>query len=252
VQLTEAGRLLLNEARDILARVDRATVVARRGGDSEAGRLRVGIGYCMDLTRITAAVSAFNARRDATQVELHTLPVPLQLAMLRDERLDLGFVRPPVTDAALRSEILAGEPLVVALPVRHRLAAKDDIPLSALASESFILVPRNSVPILHDIVVKACRDAGFIPHAPHEADHLELLLGMVAGGRGVALVPACARTTTRQRVVCRSLRSPAPLLETALAWRRENASPLLNEFVAIARRIFARAQRQSRRSSTSR
>jgi DNA-binding transcriptional LysR family regulator len=183
VNLTEAGRLFLDEARDILARVDHATVIARRGDGGEARRLRVGVGYCMDVPRITTVVSAFNARHEAVHVELHTLPVPVQSADLRGERLDLGFVRPPASDPALSSEVLAGEPLVVALPARHRLAVKDSLRLSMLASESFVLPPRVTVPIFHDVVVRACRSAGFVPHAPHEADHLEILLGLVAAGR---------------------------------------------------------------------
>ena len=205
----------------------------------------------MDLPRITAAVSAFDARHEACSVDLHTRPVPLQLAELRDERLDLGFVRPPVTDPALSSEILVSEPLVVALPARHRLAAKEGIPLSALAKESFILVLRESVPIFHDVVLRACRDAGFVPSALHQADHLEMILGMVAGGRGVTLVPASARTRTRQRVVFRSLRPSPYHLDTALAWRRASAPPLLSEVVAAARRVFGGARHESRRLPTS-
>ena len=127
---------------------------------------------------------------------------------------------------------------MVALPARHRLAAKEGIALAALARDSFVLVPPDTAPILHDAVVRACREAGFVPHAPHEADDIELILGMVAAGRGVALVPACARRTARARVVCRSLRPPAPVIETALAWRRTSASSLVSEFVAFAQRVF--------------
>lgn len=73
--------------------------------------------------------------------------------------------------------MLASEALVLALPVRHRLAAKDSILLSVLANDSFIMVPRDTVPIFDDVVVRACRSAGFVPDAPHKADH--------AGSEGV-------------------------------------------------------------------
>src|SRR5439155_15886041 len=140
---------------------------------------------------------------------LQPMAVPLQFTALRDERLDVGFVRPPVTEASLDREILAREPLLVALPPNHRLAAKPAIRLAALANEPFVLPTRESVPVFHDVVLTACREAGFVPHAPHEADHLQLLLGMVAAGSGVALVPAFARTTRQARVARASLR-PAP------------------------------------------
>jgi DNA-binding transcriptional LysR family regulator len=59
VELTDAGRLFLEEARDIVARADRAAMIARRAGGTTEGRLRVGVGYCMDQSRISEAVSTF-------------------------------------------------------------------------------------------------------------------------------------------------------------------------------------------------
>jgi DNA-binding transcriptional LysR family regulator len=135
VELTEAGRRFLDEAREILARVDRAAVVARRARNGEPRHLRVGIGYCMDAPRVAAVVGEFNARHEAVRIDIHTMAVPLQFAALRAERLDVGFVRPPVTDPTLNSEVVASESLVVALPAHHRLAAKDGIPLATLANE---------------------------------------------------------------------------------------------------------------------
>jgi DNA-binding transcriptional LysR family regulator len=62
VELTEAGRLLLDEARDLLARADRAAIVARRVGRGDAQRLRVGFGYCMDQSCLVAVMGQFTAR----------------------------------------------------------------------------------------------------------------------------------------------------------------------------------------------
>jgi len=67
--------------------------------------------------------------------------------------------------------------------------------LSALAADAFILPPRDSVPVYHDLVLKACREAGFVPNVPHEADHLPMVLGMVAAGSGISLIPAFGRMT---------------------------------------------------------
>lgn len=192
VQLTDAGRLFLQESRDIIARADRATVIARRMGSIDARRLRVGIGYCSDQSDIAALLGAFNAQQRGIQVETKTLSVPAQLAALVDGQLDIAFVRPPVSDHSLMSEVVIREALVVALPPKHRFATRARLPLSALANELFILPPRDIVPVFHDAVLKACRAAGFVAHAPHEADHLHMVLGLVAAGAGIALVPASA------------------------------------------------------------
>jgi DNA-binding transcriptional LysR family regulator len=174
--------------------------------------------------------------------------VPFQIAALREGRLDVGFVRPPIGDHALNTEVLIREPLVAALPPTHRLASRKRIPLSALAEEPFILPPRDTVPLFHDAVLKACRETGFVPHAPHEADHLQMILGMVAAGAGVGLVPAAARKIKQHRVVYRPLNPSPENLETAGAWRRDDASPLVAEFLREARSTL-RSARVSRAAS---
>jgi len=90
---------------------------------------------------------------------------------------------------------------------------------------------------------KACREAGFVPDAPHEADNLQMVFGMVAAGSGVALVPAFARKMKPQRVAFASLHPSPPNLETAIVWRRENTSPIVAEFIGIARRVLSGSQK---------
>jgi DNA-binding transcriptional LysR family regulator len=239
VELTEAGLLFLDQARDILARADRAAVVARRVGRGDVPRLRVGVGFCMDQSDVAAAIGVYNATHADVHVELKTMSVPAQLSALHAGSLDIGFVRPPISDPALRSEVIVREPLVVALPPKHRLAAKSRISLSALVNEAFVLPPRDVVPVFHDAVLRLCREAGFVPHAPHEADHLQMIVAMVGSGAGVGLVPVGARKFTQHRVVYRPL-DPAPDdLEISIAWRKADESPTISAFVTEVRRAFA-------------
>jgi len=130
---------------------------------------------------------------------------------------------------------------VAALPARHRLLGKKKIALAGLANDAFLIVPRDAVPVFHDAVLRACREAGFVPHVLHEADQLQMLLGMVAAGHGVALVPAAARKTKARGVVFRALHPSAAVLQTAVAWRRDNLSPAVLDFLDIAREAFARS-----------
>lgn len=135
------------------------------------------------------------------------MSVPAQIAALLDGRLDVGFVRPPVVDAALNSEIVISEPFLVALPPKHRFASRSRLQLSALADEPFVLPPRDAVPVFHAAVLRA-----------------------------VALVPASARELNRGRVIYRTLRPSPDNLEPAIAWRREDTSATLGEFISAARR----------------
>jgi len=241
VEITEAGRLFLEEAREIIARADRAAVLARRVARVDAQRLRIGVGYCMDHTGVSLLIGKFNTRHQDVQVELKTLAVPIQLAALREGRLDVGFVRPPIHDQSFNAEVLIREPLIAALPPKHQLASRKRLALSALADEPFILPSLDGVPLFHRAVLKACREAGFVPHAPHEADHLQMILGMVAAGAGVGLVPAAARKFN-PGVVYRPLNPPPDHLQTVIAWRQDDHSAIVSEFLREALRSAANSR----------
>jgi DNA-binding transcriptional LysR family regulator len=234
VELTAAGRIFLDEAHEIVARADHAALLAQRAGRRGAPPLRVGIGLCMDQAFGAAVVAAFTERHRKARVEVQTMAVTDQVTAIRSERLDVGLIRSTDVRPPLVAETLFREPLVIALPATHRLAQRSRVSLSALASETFVLVPRNVVPVYHSIVLEACRAAGFIPDAPHEADHLQLVLQMVGRGSGIALVPASGRRLKIRGVVFRAVRAPVPEVETAVAWRL-NGQPIINEFVAVAR-----------------
>ena len=240
VALTQAGQLFLQEARQILARAELAGALARRIGAVEA-HFRVGLGYQMDQMDIAAVIGEFRDRHQGTQVETLMMSVPAQLTALLNGQLDIGFVRPPVNDQTLYSEVVASEPLLLALPRNHPFAQRTHLPLSALANEPIVLPRREAAPVLHAAIMEACRKAGFLPRIWHEADHLSMVLDLAAAGAGIALVPATARRVERDRVVYRLPDPPADPLETALAWRREDKSSLLTEFIGLAKRTLTRA-----------
>jgi DNA-binding transcriptional LysR family regulator len=237
VELTDAGRLFLQESREIIARAERVAVVARRIGSVHAHRLRVGVGYWSDQSAIGVLLNALNAHHPGVHVETQTMSVPAQLAALVDGQLDIAFARPPVTNHSLASEIVIREQLLAALPPNHRFASRSQLPLSVLAGEVFVLPPRTTVPVVHNAVCNACRAAGFVPHANHEADHLHTVLGLVAAGAGVALVPESARKIRHGRLTYHALHPSPDKIETALAWRRDDKSQAVAAFIDTVRRL---------------
>jgi DNA-binding transcriptional LysR family regulator len=245
-ELTEAGRLFLDEAREILARTDRAAVLVRRLGHPEGGHLQVGIGVAMTIRPLLAAVAAVARQGQKTGVDVQTMPVTAQIAALLDGRLDVAFVRPPVSEPGLSSDLVAREPLCVALPRSHPEARRSVIRLSLLAADSFVLVSREIVPVYHDLVLQACREAGFVPNAPYEADHLALILRMAAVTHSVALVPASAKQYLPRSLVLRRL-APARTLDIAVAWRQEHASPVVDQYLGAVRAGVGRLRNRGQR-----
>ncbi|HEY5617260.1 MAG TPA: LysR substrate-binding domain-containing protein [Vicinamibacterales bacterium] len=237
VQLTEAGRLFLEEARDILAHTDRAAVIARRASGT-AARLRIGFAYWMDVTPLADAVKRLNDHQSGIRVDIRMTSVPLLVAALKEERLDVALVRPPVGEPSLESEDVMTEPFVVALPHAHRLSARKQVSVATLADEPFILFPRDSVPQFHDLALKLCRDAGFVPNVRDEVDSADLVLRLVAAGVGISLVPASVRRgVTHPGVAFRALQPSPRTLHTAIAWRRDNPSTAVKASVEMVREV---------------
>jgi DNA-binding transcriptional LysR family regulator len=242
VQLTESGRLFLEQARDILARTDRAAVIARGASRGDVERLRIGIAYWMDVTNLMAVVRRLDHQQPEVHLDIRMMSVPLQVVALQEERLDIGFVRPPIAERSLDREPLVTESFMVALPNRHRLATARRVSLSSLANEPFILYPRDSVPQFYDLTLRLCRDAGFTPRVRHEVDHPDLVLGLVAAGMGISLVPASVHKIRRPGVAYRPVLPSSAILEIAVAWRRDNGSPILKAFIEVAKQVFAGSQ----------
>lgn len=244
VRLTESGVLFLEETHQILEHVDRAALLARTGRGRGTERIRVGFGYWTDLTKLCKAVKRFDESHPNATVELHSMSVPQQIAALREGRIDVGFVRPPVSDPELESEFLLSEPLVVAVPKSHRLASQKRVPLSALKEENIITASRETLPFFYDVTLKLFHDAGFVPKVHHEVGYPTMVLGLVGTGVGVSLVPTSIRNLQSAGVVFVPLQQSSRILETVLAWRRSAVLPILSEFLQVVRDVASSKRRR--------
>jgi DNA-binding transcriptional LysR family regulator len=240
VRLTQTGISFLAEARQILEHVDLAALMVRTGRDRSSDRLRVGFGYWTDVTKVCAAVKRFNDSHGAAYIDLYCMSVLHQTAALREGRLDVGFVRPPVTDPMLSSEFLLSEPLVVAVPKKHPFARKKNLPLTALKNEPLIMASRERIPFFYDVTLRVFQEAGFIPNVHYEVDYPTMVFGLVRSGVGISLVPYSSRRVQSADVVFVSLQPSDPILETAIAWRRTDTPPLLlRDFIRITREVVS-------------
>ncbi len=246
VALTHAGDAFLVEARAILARASQAAQLARAADRGEVGRLVIGFMSASIYTLLPPVLREFAAGHPRVRLELRELTLPQQFAALRRADIDAAFVRPPVTDAELASAVLLEEPLCVALPARHPLAGLRRVHAARLAAEPFVMFQRAPGLVLHDLVLGFCLQLGFAPRVVQEATQTHAVIGLVSAGIGVALVPASAQEIRLRGVVFRPLADRSPLVATALAWRRDDASPVCTAFVETARRV---ARRRSGRSA---
>ncbi|MDQ3630548.1 MAG: LysR substrate-binding domain-containing protein [Actinomycetota bacterium] len=235
VTLTAAGAVFLRDVREILDAVDAAAETVRSVARGEAGRLALGfVGSAMHGA-LPGVLRAHRRTFPRVQLVLTELPTAGQLEALMAGRIDVGVIRPPVREPGLAFETIHTEPLVVALPEDHELAARREIALADLAAEPFVLLARREAPGLHESLRRAMADAGGVPKVVQEAREMQTVVGLVAAGLGVSLVPASVGADEHRGVAFRPVAGTAPTVELALAWRPDDHSPVLAAFLDTAR-----------------
>jgi DNA-binding transcriptional LysR family regulator len=235
VRLTDAGLALLEEARAVLQRAGTVTDAVRRAARGEQGRLAIGFTMSAAIhPLVPAAMRRFHTALPQVRVELDEAGTADLVDALLHGRLDAAFVRAPVGNlSALVVDHLLDEPMLVALPAAHPLAANplDPVALSALASENFVFYRRETGPGMQDAIAAACHQAGFSPNVVQEARRLPATLSLVAVGLGISIVPFSMRRMGIDGVVYRPL-SPEPKLVAPLhlALRRAGLPPTAQRF----------------------
>jgi DNA-binding transcriptional LysR family regulator len=233
IRLTEAGALLLTEARRILALVDETVDVVRRTDAGAVGSLSIGFVPSAANAALPPILRRFAAGHPGVVLHLREMAPDDLVRSLHEGRLDVCFLYLPFDDPSLEHTVVSREPFVAALPEGHPLAARKTIHVRALRDESFILPARHGMPGLHAQVVEICASAGFTPDAVQESVWLvQTIVGLVAAEVGVALVPSSAEALSRRGVAYRPLRGHTPH-EVALAalWRRQDRPAVLRAFV---------------------
>ncbi|MEG8184056.1 LysR family transcriptional regulator [Nocardia terpenica] len=228
VRLTEAGLRFLPAARDVLAAADRAraTVAGLAGQRAEVFRLGTitGLGE-----RLDTVLDVFAERLPQLQVELVSLPVRERLEHVADGRLDAAFVRSPSPADSPGLEFLPAwdDPLMVVLPARHPLAARETVALADLAAVPLRMTERRNHPALVDLVLTACQRAGFEPVPAPTSTTLQDNLAAIGSGAPMWTVvyASNARLVHNPRVAFRPFTGDGLSLPIALAVRPGANSP---------------------------
>jgi DNA-binding transcriptional LysR family regulator len=211
VELTAAGKALLPEARALLAQAERAEQIPARVKRGEIGELRIGFTSGSALIQpITQLIFSYRQKFAGVRLRIEELTTSEQLNAMLERRLDFAFVRGTVTPdlpSSLQALRIVEDSLVVALPFRHSLASsKSGLAVSVLSEEPFVMYPRESGTGVYDQIMLLCRRAGFAPRVGQEARSAATIVGLVAGGLGVSLVPESFQGIATNGVAYRPLK----------------------------------------------
>lgn len=240
VELTPAGRVLLNKALLILEELENAVSAAQAAAKGYHGVLRIGYTAASAYEAVPRVIAAYQQRYPLVELELLEMVSTEQIVALRQQRLDLGVLRPVPIKAPLRSHCLLRESLVVAVPQSHPLALCDRIALADCDGVPFIGFDLRNAPYFNSMVEEILHHAHVAPRFVQRATQTHAVVAMVAAGLGLALVPETCTRIRMENLAFKPLHEPPAVgPEVHLCWNRESDSPLIGNFVETAKHALA-------------
>ena len=241
VKLTEVGKAFLPEAIGVIRSADAARQRAMERARGRHGLLKVSLIDAAMVGTVTPILKTFHRRYPEVYLSFRNSGASsgAQLESLSEGLADVVFIHPPARVSENFEQILLlNDPLIAVLPDKHRLSGLGTLDLVELATEPWVMFPRENDPTIYDRMIALCHSVGFSPRVVHETGHMLTRLGLVAGGFGVHLVHAAWRAMPYPGVVYIPVEPTAPVMLSCF-WRRENPSPLLGNMIDIVRTYAA-------------
>ncbi|WP_439864966.1 LysR family transcriptional regulator [Pseudomonas antarctica] len=239
VRLTPAGSAFLETAYRTLSELETGVVQARQVADGVAGTLTVttiSIAYYASLLN---TLRQFRDTLPEVQLILQEMPSARQAEALVSGQADIAFLRtPPLAAEHIQSRRVLEEAIVMALPLHHPKVQDGEIDLHDFAEEAFVFTPQDLGAGYHGQLIDLCEAAGFYPRVVQEAAQIHTLIGLVACGFGVALVPeSMAQSGLGDKVVFCRIKpvngSKNPGVELYMSWNGHHPSPLVERFIGM-------------------
>lgn len=233
VRLTAAGRVFLDEARHILTASAQAEQRAREAGQGLIGTLRIGLIAPAANARLAGILRRFRELHPGIQLSLFDLTSTEQLRRLATHELDAGLLRPPLSSRDLDQVFIEESAQVLALPAGHPLARKRRIAWADFHNQPLVMIHPSGQHGYYDAFLAACARAGATPRPAQYANDIQTKMWLISAGFGIAPTTATLSEVQRPGLVFRPLPPGLPLVHTVLAWRRNDASPALQNLLQV-------------------
>lgn len=231
VTLTPAGRVLFEKAQQVLVSLEEGIRETQAAGGLSSGRLRIAAVYVGLYNFMSKAMREFSRRNPSVLLDMQIHTTEEQLALLKDRKIDVAFVRPPRTASGIAYREIYREGFVAVLPAESHLAARKNLEVEDLRDENFITYSSIVGVSYQDVVLQHCRKAGFVPKVVQEVSHTMTVVAMASAGIGVGIVPAWVVMTPMENVVYRELPKLPKAVSLVVAWREDSMNPFVRDFV---------------------
>jgi DNA-binding transcriptional LysR family regulator len=238
LRLTEAGRFFHAHAQELLDKAADLKTMTQRVGKIER-TLSIGFVASTLYGLLPEIVRRFRERYEAVEISFHELTTMEQLNALKEGRIDVGFGRLKSEDPAIRRIVLREEPLIVALPINHRLAGLSGrLKLSDLMHDTLLVYPKSPRPSYADQVLAIFKERMLVPRHVLEVRELQIAIGLVGAGQGIAIVPDSLQGMIRTDVTYRPIDDRQAVSPIIFSTRLMDRSPELSNMLAVIYEIY--------------
>lgn len=240
VEVTDAGRVFVEEARLALFHAERAVHLARAAHEGSDSVLTIGHSPYANREWISELLAIRLPLYPRLQVRLQTQFAMESVRSVLVGEVNLALVTAPPPDAQITAVPFAPAPLYAVLPETHPASQKETLVLQELAKDEWILFAKRVHPLLHEAIMDTARRESIAPKQAHNVIAPQQALDLVSENVGVAiLTQSMARSLHAGGVVVKPLSDASLCFETCVIMRADNDSRLVNEFVRMFLRKYA-------------
>ncbi len=243
IELTPPGRAFLDHARLVLSQVEAATQAARRVAHPGKPCFTMGFLTGHELTWMPEALRILRDELPNVDVMISSQYSPQLAAALLKGTIDAAFLRRERAMPELAFRLLVKEPLLVFLPISHRLAALKAISPRQLEGETFVAVS-DTAPVLRALIDNYLKRSGIRITPAHQADHITMGMSLIASTGGVGLLPTYAQNFLPSSLTSRPLKGHPPTVDLVLGYKKSNQSPILKLLLSRLDDLVARVSKK--------
>lgn len=229
VTLTDAGKVFLQKAYHIIDQIEQASISARLSSTGIEGGIHLGFnGIVQDLIPM---LKIYRSRFPEVSIFLHQLNSAAQVEALHDKIIDIGVISIPINHHKIATLPLSPLQFRLIMPESHPLADAPTIYMRDLAEETFIITPKSIGQLYYETFMSAFHHVDYTPQMTIQANDLQSVIALVAGGMGISLIPSPSQHI--QGVIAREVTDINLTLKPTVVWRKDNHSEILQKFLAF-------------------
>ncbi len=236
VKITLAGKNFLNNCYDISLKLNNSIETGRKINNGEVGNLKIGFSTLASFNVLPNKISNFLKIYPKVELNLIEMRTEKIVKELKEKKIDIGFAGKKIIDKEIKGITLSKENIILAINKNNHLAKKKNISITDIKNEKFILFPKSKGAIgLYDRIIEFCQRAKFEPNVIQEAYEIEVILGLVSGGLGVALIPENAGLLKLKNIIFKNFKETPPKSEIYLLMKNNNNNSLTHNFFEISK-----------------